>query len=66
MSQLPSTTSQWVVESSTGASGLKLKHDVPIPSLSAYDVLVKIHAVSLNSRDSQILNVPVPLPILRL
>ncbi|KAL6886789.1 zinc-binding dehydrogenase [Trichoderma evansii] len=53
MSGLPSTTSQWVIEQE---QGLILRHDVPLPPLGAHDVLVKIHAVSLNARDHQILN----------
>jgi NADPH:quinone reductase-like Zn-dependent oxidoreductase len=58
MSRLPSTTSQWVLE---GEQHLVLKHNVPLPPLGAHDVLVKIHAVSLNARDHQILNVLVSL-----
>lgn len=60
MSGLPSSTSQWVIEKE---QGLILKHDVPLPPLGAYDVLVKIHAVSLNARDHQILNVLVSLAL---
>ncbi|KAK7749298.1 hypothetical protein SLS62_008267 [Diatrype stigma] len=56
MAEVPSTTSQWVIESPTGTAGLKLKHDVPLPALGPHDVLVKIHAVSLNARDNQIIN----------
>lgn len=65
---IPAATSQWVIESNTGISGLKLKHDVPLPSLGAHDILVKVHAVALNSRDHQILNVNSSLflvPVLR-
>lgn len=60
MSGLPSTTSQWVIEKE---QGLILRHDIPLPPLGAYDVLVKIHAVSLNARDHQILNVFVSLAL---
>jgi NADPH:quinone reductase-like Zn-dependent oxidoreductase len=52
-----STTSQCVVESCNGVSGLKLQQNVPIPQLGENDVLLKVQAVSLNSRDNQIINV---------
>lgn len=60
MSGLPSTTSQWVIKKE---QGLILRHDIPLPPLGAYDVLVKIHAVSLNARDHQILNVFISLAL---
>ncbi|KAH8703471.1 chaperonin 10-like protein [Talaromyces proteolyticus] len=56
MSKIPSSTSQWVLESSTGSSDLTLKQDIPLPPIGRHDVLVKIHAVALNSRDNQILH----------
>ncbi|KAF2663397.1 GroES-like protein [Microthyrium microscopicum] len=55
MSDFPTKTSQWVIDSCTGTSGLQLQHDIPLPSIGQHDVLVKIHAASLNARDIQIL-----------
>ncbi|KAF2459072.1 P-loop containing nucleoside triphosphate hydrolase protein [Lineolata rhizophorae] len=48
---VPQTLKQWVVEGRDGFDSLKLREDVPMPKLGDKDVLVKIHAVSLNYRD---------------
>jgi NADPH:quinone reductase-like Zn-dependent oxidoreductase len=48
---LPKTTKAWTVEGHTGFDDLKLHTELPVPEVSDYEVLVKIHAVSLNYRD---------------
>ncbi|KAF2096048.1 putative quinone oxidoreductase [Rhizodiscina lignyota] len=53
---IPKVTSQWILESAIGSKGLKLVHNVSIPQLAEHDVLMKVHAVALNSRDNQIAN----------
>jgi NADPH:quinone reductase-like Zn-dependent oxidoreductase len=54
---VPSTTSQWIVESFNGSDGLSLQHDIPLRELGPHDIVLKVYAVSLNSRDNQIANV---------
>lgn len=51
---LPTTTEAWVVQGKDAAKGfdnLQLEKDRKIPDLGDSDVLVQIHAVSLNFRD---------------
>lgn len=49
---VPKTTRQWVIKDTKNKfDGLELQENVEIPPLGDYDVLVKIHAVSLNYRD---------------
>ncbi|KAF2188126.1 alcohol dehydrogenase [Zopfia rhizophila CBS 207.26] len=47
----PTTTQQWTIEGKNGFESLKFNEKAPIPKLGDRDVLVKIHAVSLNYRD---------------
>ncbi|KAF2473881.1 alcohol dehydrogenase [Lindgomyces ingoldianus] len=47
----PSTAKQWTIEGKDGFESLKLNEQAPVPQLGDKDVLVKIHAVSLNYRD---------------
>ncbi|ORY16790.1 alcohol dehydrogenase [Clohesyomyces aquaticus] len=47
----PSTTKQWTVEGKDGFDSLKFNENASIPQLGDRDVLVKIHAASLNYRD---------------
>jgi NADPH:quinone reductase-like Zn-dependent oxidoreductase len=47
---------QWIAQGNTGFNDLKLV-DSPVPEVSENDVLVKLHAVSLNSRDLMIAKV---------
>ncbi|KAK7416681.1 hypothetical protein QQX98_005007 [Neonectria punicea] len=47
---LPETTMQWVVKRPDGPSGLEMQ-DAPIPQLGDNDVLIKVHAISLNYHD---------------
>ncbi|OJJ99724.1 hypothetical protein ASPACDRAFT_60558 [Aspergillus aculeatus ATCC 16872] len=41
----------WILEGQQGLSSLKLIDDKSVPSLGDHDVLVRIHAASLNHRD---------------
>ncbi|KAK7424586.1 hypothetical protein QQZ08_008596 [Neonectria magnoliae] len=47
---LPETTTQWVVKRPDGPSGLEMQ-DAPIPQLGHNDVLIEVHAISLNYHD---------------
>ncbi|KAL5329962.1 hypothetical protein ACEPPN_003482 [Leptodophora sp. 'Broadleaf-Isolate-01'] len=58
---IPTTTKAWAVEGKDGFESLKLKNEVPIPALSENEVLVKIHAASLNYRDLAITKGMYPL-----
>ena len=59
----PSTTSQWSVVGASGFSDLKFTKGNPIPALGPNDVLIKLHWVSLNYRDPQILQGEFPFPL---
>ncbi|CAJ0544241.1 Ff.00g035180.m01.CDS01 [Fusarium sp. VM40] len=48
---VPQTQKQWVVCGSNGFDSLEFQTESPIPSIGDLDVLVQIHAVSLNFRD---------------
>lgn len=48
------TASRWVLNGQQGFQSLELQQDVPIPPLGDSEVLVKIHAASLNYRDVSI------------
>uniref|UniRef100_A0A8H7KDU0 Enoyl reductase (ER) domain-containing protein n=1 Tax=Bionectria ochroleuca TaxID=29856 RepID=A0A8H7KDU0_BIOOC len=47
---LPDRTKQWVVERFDGPSGLEFK-EADIPKLGNHDILIKVHAISLNYHD---------------
>ncbi|KAM5349506.1 hypothetical protein ACJ41O_006011 [Fusarium nematophilum] len=47
---LPQKSTQWVVKRSDGPSGLEM-HEAPLPQLGPNDVLVEVHAISLNYHD---------------
>jgi len=47
----PNTTRAWQIKGSNGFDSLVLQENYPLPELGDHDVLVKIHAVSLNYRD---------------
>ncbi|KAJ4172975.1 hypothetical protein NW754_003181 [Fusarium falciforme] len=47
---LPQTSTQWVVKRFDGPSGLEVQ-DAPLPHLEHNDVLIKVHAISLNYHD---------------
>jgi NADPH:quinone reductase-like Zn-dependent oxidoreductase len=44
-------TSAWVLKDQQGIDSLQLVENHPVPTLSENDVLVKLHAASLNARD---------------
>ncbi len=52
-SAIPETTKQWALRAQGSFDNLKLE-TAPIPALGEFDVLVKIHAASLNYRDLMI------------
>lgn len=56
----PTTTKAWTVEGSGSLDSLKFDNERAIPTLSDNDVLVKIHASSLNYRDIMIALVRTP------
>jgi NADPH:quinone reductase-like Zn-dependent oxidoreductase len=47
----PETTDQYTIDFKAGLDDLKLRQDIPIPSLGEHECLVEIGAVSLNFRD---------------
>jgi NADPH:quinone reductase-like Zn-dependent oxidoreductase len=51
------TTKQWTVERKKGHDALEFHEQVQIPELGDHDILVKIHAASLNYRDLVIADV---------
>ncbi|KAF1945248.1 alcohol dehydrogenase [Clathrospora elynae] len=59
----PSTTKQWTVEGQNGFDSLKFNEKAPIPEMGDKDVLVKVHAVSLNYRDLIIPKGKYPFPM---
>jgi NADPH:quinone reductase-like Zn-dependent oxidoreductase len=48
---IPKTTKAWTVQGHNGFDSLKFSTDTPIPQISDHEVLVKLHAASLNYRD---------------
>ncbi|KAF2655570.1 NAD(P)-binding protein [Lophiostoma macrostomum CBS 122681] len=58
----PTTTKQWTVTGTSGFDTLKWDEKAPIPQIGDKDVLVKIHAVSLNYRDLIIPKGKYPFP----
>ncbi|KAH8722385.1 hypothetical protein GQ44DRAFT_360900 [Phaeosphaeriaceae sp. PMI808] len=59
----PTTTKQWTVEGKAGFDALKFNENAPIPEIGDVDVLVKIHAASLNYRDLAIPKGKYPFPV---
>jgi NADPH:quinone reductase-like Zn-dependent oxidoreductase len=45
------STKGWTLHGMNGFDSLKFNEQIPLPELTDHDVLVKIHAVSLNYRD---------------
>ena len=58
----PQSTAGWVLERQTGVDGLVFHEQLPLPSLKEDQVLVKIHAASLNYRELAIAKVKTPYP----
>lgn len=48
---VPSTMKQWLVESKEKDLDGLIYQDAPVPKVGENEVLVKLHAVSLNYRD---------------
>lgn len=53
----PGHTAAWVLNSQNGIDSLTLVEQLPLPRMKEDEVLVKIHAVSLNARDLMIAKV---------
>lgn len=60
---IPKTTTQYVLKTTKGFESLELEHDIEIPKLGDSDVLVQIQAVSLNYRDLIIAKGQYPFPV---
>ncbi|KAI9166456.1 Zinc-type alcohol dehydrogenase-like protein [Paramyrothecium foliicola] len=61
--ELPQTIQQWTVTGTSGLDCLQLS-EAPTPEYGENQVLVKVHAVSLNFRDTMILKGQYPMPTL--
>ncbi|KAH6954149.1 hypothetical protein DER45DRAFT_309010 [Fusarium avenaceum] len=60
---IPKTTKAWTVEGSGSLDSLKFDNERALPTLSDNDVLVKIHASSINYRDIMIALGTYPFPL---
>ncbi|KAI9821768.1 MAG: hypothetical protein M1827_002349 [Pycnora praestabilis] len=58
----PTTTKQWTIQGQDGFESLKLDSSAQISKLGEHDVLVKMHAASLNYRDLIIPKGQYPFP----
>lgn len=54
----PTTTPAWLLTGQSGPSSLEFKPEHELPPLGPNDVLVRIHAASLNYRELAIAKVP--------
>ncbi|KAJ5988578.1 zinc-binding alcohol dehydrogenase-like protein [Penicillium waksmanii] len=61
----PKTSPAWILSEQKGIDSLQLVQDNPIPEVGEYDVLVKIHAASLNYRDIVVAKGEPALPYFR-
>lgn len=59
----PSSFKKWIVAGSNGFDSLKLIENAPLPELGENDILVKLHAASLNYRDLIIPKGKYPFPM---
>ena len=48
---IPKTGKAWTIQGSDGFDSLKFNKEAAVPEVSDYEVLVKLHAASLNYRD---------------
>lgn len=66
----PFTTDAWILQGQNGIDSLTKVPNKHLPALGDYDVLVQLHAASLNHRDLAIAEVyiyiPIPCPRLNL
>ena len=53
------TTKAWIVDGQTGFDDLRFDEQTPLEKVGDHEVLVKVHAVSLNYRDVTILKVSI-------
>ncbi|KAF4826596.1 Zinc-type alcohol dehydrogenase-like protein [Colletotrichum tropicale] len=60
---IPPTQKQWVLHGTNGFNSLTFQPDAPVPSIGDREVLVQIHAASLNFRDLMIARGQYPFPI---
>ncbi|RTE76736.1 hypothetical protein BHE90_008810 [Fusarium euwallaceae] len=60
---IPTTQKQWIIRGSDGFDSLEFQEEAPIPSIGDQDVLVQIHAASLNFRDLVIPKGLYPFPL---
>ncbi|TAQ84062.1 hypothetical protein B7494_g7613 [Chlorociboria aeruginascens] len=59
---IPKTTKAWTIQGENGFDSLIFDAETPIPELAANEVLVKIHAASLNYRDLMLPKGLYPIP----
>lgn len=55
---LPTSTPAWVLDRQNGIESLGFLEHVPLPPLKEDEILVRIHAASINYRDVMIAKVP--------
>ncbi|KAJ4129468.1 hypothetical protein NW765_016341 [Fusarium oxysporum] len=60
---IPQKQQQWVLSDTNGFDSLEFQSDAPIPSIGNREVLVQIHAASLNFRDLMIAKGQYPFPL---
>lgn len=61
MSAIPTETEAWILQGQNGADSLEKIDNHRLPVLGDHDVLVQLHAASLNYRDIAIAKVPYTL-----
>lgn len=52
--EAPKSTAAWILNSQDGPPSLEFKDDLPLSLLQPGEVLVKLHAASLNAREAMI------------
>ncbi|KAH7268220.1 hypothetical protein FSOLCH5_008302 [Fusarium solani] len=60
---VPKTQKQWILRGSGSFDSLEFQKEAPVPSIGDQDVLVQIHAVSLNFRDPVLCMGRYPFPL---
>lgn len=58
MSAVPTETEAWILQGQNGVDSLEKVDDHRLPVLGDHDVLIQLHAASLNYRDIAIAKVP--------
>ncbi|KAM0421414.1 hypothetical protein ACHAPT_010768 [Fusarium lateritium] len=59
----PQTQKQWVLHGANGFDSLEFQQNAPVPSAGDREVVVQIHAASLNFRDMMIAKGMYPFPV---